>query len=826
VLPNSAQPIDAIVLHRLSCAASKICIPVVRFTGRTVRGSVELAIFLACCFISVGCGGGSTASNSGQNNVSVTYSISGTISPAQNGSGATLTLSGTANATTTADASGNYGFTGLANGTYEITPSKPGFSFNPSVQTAEVQGSSVSGLNFTVAAVVASQTFSISGNISPAQNGSGATLTLSGTANATTTADASGNYSFAGLSSGSYTITPSKSGFDFSPSSQSTTLSVANATGMNFVGHSQSASVDIYPGQDMSSIVNASPAGTTFVIHPGTYRLTQSITPKNDDNFLGQTTCDPIATPGSCTAIISGSREIGSLAAFNGTNYQVTGQTQQGAQLYTDKCYAGFAGCFYPEDLFFDGVQLTHLYATSLPTILTGQWWFDYTNHIIYFHDNPSGHLVETSVAPAAFRATGANNVTFQYLTIEEFATPVQTGMIDARINGTPTTNTGWVVRNSEIRRAHAIGVRTNFGTQVYNSYLHHNGQIGPGGGWGGAPDGSPLQSGIIIQGNVINNNNTSMISDQFGAGGVKLGGVRGPVIRNNKIQNNHGNAIHLDDAVSDATVDGNTMTGNSSGGLYIEIGTGTASVIRNNIIQLNPQEPILGTIGYQRASFDGQNNDSYCNLLEADGAATGQTAMAIVGSNRTWTVNNVPTQMASVGNTFHHNTVILDKAGSQHQMMWRNNDATNQPNFWTANPIPDYNTYHLPSLTNLSFEYDGNNSGAHAALTWAQFQAKGVEPHGTADTNYTSGYPTVAITSPADQSIVTLPATITATASDTSGISKLEFYVDWTLAATATSAPYNFTFTSATVGRHIISAMAYSNAGISACYAITLNHP
>ena len=48
----------------------------------------------------------------------------------------------------------------------------------------------------------------------------------------------------------------------------------------------------------------------------------------------------------------------------------------------------------------FDGLPLQHLYATSLPTILTGQWWFDYANHIIYFHDNPSGHIVETSVVP------------------------------------------------------------------------------------------------------------------------------------------------------------------------------------------------------------------------------------------------------------------------------------------------------------------------------------------------------------------------------------------------------------------------------------------
>ena len=38
------------------------------------------------------------------------YSISGTISPTTGGSGATVTLSGSASAATTADASGNYSF--------------------------------------------------------------------------------------------------------------------------------------------------------------------------------------------------------------------------------------------------------------------------------------------------------------------------------------------------------------------------------------------------------------------------------------------------------------------------------------------------------------------------------------------------------------------------------------------------------------------------------------------------------------------------------------------------------------------------------------------
>jgi hypothetical protein len=81
---------------------------------------------------------------------------------------------------------------------------------------------------------VGGTTYNISGTISPAPNGGGATVTLSGAAGATTTADGSGNFSFAGLSNGSYTVAPSKNGFTFSPSSAPVSVNNANVTGPSF----------------------------------------------------------------------------------------------------------------------------------------------------------------------------------------------------------------------------------------------------------------------------------------------------------------------------------------------------------------------------------------------------------------------------------------------------------------------------------------------------------------------------------------------------------------------------------------------------------------
>jgi hypothetical protein len=85
---------------------------------------------------------------------------------------------------------------------------------------------------------------------------------------------------------------------------------------------SQAAAVDIHPGEDIPTVVAANPAGTTFVIYPGTYRLKQNIVPKTGDRFIGQTAGAPPTT--SCRAIISGSTVIGSLAKFDGTQKPTT----------------------------------------------------------------------------------------------------------------------------------------------------------------------------------------------------------------------------------------------------------------------------------------------------------------------------------------------------------------------------------------------------------------------------------------------------------------------------------------------------------------------
>jgi hypothetical protein len=81
------------------------------------------------------------------------WNISGVISPSLIGSDAVVTLSGAAGGTAMADAGGNYLFSNLANGTYTLTPSKPGTVFTPLNQSVTINGGSVTASLFAAESV-------------------------------------------------------------------------------------------------------------------------------------------------------------------------------------------------------------------------------------------------------------------------------------------------------------------------------------------------------------------------------------------------------------------------------------------------------------------------------------------------------------------------------------------------------------------------------------------------------------------------------------------------------------------------------------------------
>lgn len=156
-----------------------------------------------------------------------THTISGTLSGAVV-SGVTITLTGTGSSSATTDGSGNYSFTGAHNGSYTITPSRTGYRFSPASRSITVNNANVTGQNFTATAV-----YNISGTVSGAV-ASGVIVTLTGTGSSSATTDGSGNYIFSGAANGDYTLTPSRTGYTFSPANRSITVNNADMTGQNF----------------------------------------------------------------------------------------------------------------------------------------------------------------------------------------------------------------------------------------------------------------------------------------------------------------------------------------------------------------------------------------------------------------------------------------------------------------------------------------------------------------------------------------------------------------------------------------------------------------
>ena len=192
---------------------------------------IAFIAMVLCLLATAACSGISSGGNTPSGKPPAAFAISGTITPAVAASGATLTLSGTAKGTVKADASGNYTFSGLANGSYTVTPGKSGFVFSPAKQTLTVSSADLTGIDFNS---TPAQTWSIQGTLTPAATAGGATVTLSGAGDAMATADASGSYVFSGLGSGSYTVTPAKPGIIFTPYTQNAVVSGSDVNGVDF----------------------------------------------------------------------------------------------------------------------------------------------------------------------------------------------------------------------------------------------------------------------------------------------------------------------------------------------------------------------------------------------------------------------------------------------------------------------------------------------------------------------------------------------------------------------------------------------------------------
>ncbi len=96
-----------------------------------------------------------------------------------------------------------------------------------------MNGANVTGQNFTGTA--AATTYSVSGTITSSAGAAISGVSVSNGSTSVST-NSSGAYTFTGLNNGTYTLTPSLSGYTFSPATRSVSVNGANVMGQNFTG--------------------------------------------------------------------------------------------------------------------------------------------------------------------------------------------------------------------------------------------------------------------------------------------------------------------------------------------------------------------------------------------------------------------------------------------------------------------------------------------------------------------------------------------------------------------------------------------------------------
>lgn len=185
-----------------------------------------------------------------------TYALSGIVTGPCAGN-STLALTGAATSSTTTDGSGNYSFHGLLNGAYMVTLTAAGCSVVPPSIAVTIASADSVGNNFVTSAL-APPLYVISGTVTGVAV-SGVAITVTGFGTASTLTNGSGNFTVPGLAPGSYTVTPSKGTFVFTPPSQAVTIVAADVTGVTFVSATA-------PSHSISGTIAGLGAGTILYL--------------------------------------------------------------------------------------------------------------------------------------------------------------------------------------------------------------------------------------------------------------------------------------------------------------------------------------------------------------------------------------------------------------------------------------------------------------------------------------------------------------------------------------------------------------------------------
>ena len=461
------------------------------------------------------------------------------------------------------------------------------------------------------------------------------------------------------------------------------------------------STIMVKPGTDIQPLIDASPPGTTYLIQPGVHRL-QSIQPRDGDIFEG--------APG---AILNGAQVVDHFHR-DGSFWvrQVASARLVPLQPTRVLCLSGGLLCQYPQDLFLNNVLLRRV--ESVREMRSGTWYLDGAR-TIYIADDPTSRMVELSTAPSAFNSS-SNAVVIRGLIVEKYANPAQQGAIH-------DTGKGWIIENNEVRVNHGVGLFLDSHASVRSNNVHHNGQLGIGGGG----------DRILLEDNQVAYNNT-LDFDYLGttgeAGGVKIVKSADLVVRHNFVHHNNGPGVWLDTDNLRWKVEGNRLSANREAGILIE--TSYSGTIRFNILEdegygIDPSKTSL----WWRAGVmiqSSSDTEVYGNTLIRCGNGIGAIS-AERGSG--------PWGTYKATNTYVHDNSIIQTAGIAAGLVadvgtdhirayssWKNRFSSNR--YMLSAPAAAAFTWYqggaaYRDIDLLQWQQTGQDSGSEALFTWAE---------------------------------------------------------------------------------------------------------
>lgn len=440
------------------------------------------------------------------------------------------------------------------------------------------------------------------------------------------------------------------------------------------------ATVTLWPGDDIQEAVDLAPEGAMFILETGVYRQ-QKVSPKDGQRFIGK---DGAVLNGAM--VLSDWQNDGIYWIQSGLRAPLRprGSCQGQAKL-----------CMHREDLFVDGKLFQRV--ASLDKLGPSRWFYE--DRTAYLVDDPSGKMVELSATPFAFGGR-ADGVVLKNLIVEKYASAAQRGAIDAR-NGKE-----WRVIDVIARWNHGVGIFIGERIHVDGGSYSHNGQMGMGGQGNGA----------LIENVEIAYNNYAGFSKGWEAGGTKFVKSVGLIIRDSCVHHNDGIGIWTDIDNVDVLIDGNKVFSNTRSGIVHEISYKVK--IRNNRVAHNGREKDVWLWGSQILIQNSSNAEVHGNIVEV--AADAGNGISIIQQPRD---SGLYGPHYSENNYIHHNQIIyLDSHGASgividyaHKGFWKD-----------ANNIFDWNNYVVVDPRHKLWAFNGG------FRTWSYMRNTELERNGT----------------------------------------------------------------------------------------------